>query len=261
MNRDAVKSKIRKLLGLANDPNAAEGEIENALRFSERLMAQHQIDQGELDQHEARPAKSMMANDRAWLKSSRAAFWQGQLSMVVCRAVGTVQTYQDYNEAKLGPGGTVAFNENGEPDLTKYAGFRFYGPAADVSLAVEMFAALSETISAMGVLRYGSCVRGSGRNYCEGFVSGLRDSLMQQQAGRDSHSKALVLARTDVVKREATKWLQEEHGIKTYSKSSGGGASSYDGKAFGSGAADGRAHGMKTGGRGRLGSRPRLQLA
>ena len=45
-----MKDKIRKLLALASDPNASDGERDNASRMAARLMAKHDIDLADLEE-------------------------------------------------------------------------------------------------------------------------------------------------------------------------------------------------------------------
>ena len=49
-----MKDKIRKLLALASDPNASDGERDNASRMAARLMAKHDIDLADLAEAELR---------------------------------------------------------------------------------------------------------------------------------------------------------------------------------------------------------------
>lgn len=47
-----MKDKIRKLLALASDPNAAPGERDNASRMAAKLMAKHDIELSDLKEEE-----------------------------------------------------------------------------------------------------------------------------------------------------------------------------------------------------------------
>jgi len=49
MALDNVKDTIRKLLNLAENDGAADGEIDNALRFARRLMHQHHLSEEDID--------------------------------------------------------------------------------------------------------------------------------------------------------------------------------------------------------------------
>jgi hypothetical protein len=46
--KEQVLEKIRKLLALADDAGASEGEVENALKMAQRLMIKHQIEEDEI---------------------------------------------------------------------------------------------------------------------------------------------------------------------------------------------------------------------
>jgi len=50
MDTTRIKEKIRKLLNLAEDDGAMEGEINNALNFARRLMLQHNISEEDIKQ-------------------------------------------------------------------------------------------------------------------------------------------------------------------------------------------------------------------
>ena len=54
-----MKDKIRKLLALAADPNAAPNEAETAARMAARLMAKHDIDMADLEEEALRSAWDM----------------------------------------------------------------------------------------------------------------------------------------------------------------------------------------------------------
>lgn len=47
--KEQVLEKIRKLLALADDAGASEGEVENALKMAQRLMIKHQIKEDEIE--------------------------------------------------------------------------------------------------------------------------------------------------------------------------------------------------------------------
>lgn len=51
MTEEKILSRIRKMLNLANDEGAAEGERDNALRMANNLMTKYQIDMAMVDKH------------------------------------------------------------------------------------------------------------------------------------------------------------------------------------------------------------------
>lgn len=51
MSEDRILDRVRKLLALANDERAAEGERDNALRMAHNIMAKHQLDMMDIAEH------------------------------------------------------------------------------------------------------------------------------------------------------------------------------------------------------------------
>lgn len=85
-----IKERIRKLLNLAADDGAAEGEIDNALRAARRLMLQHQIGEDDvaaapeqLKTPEQIAADTSYGTAKSWGAPGRAPAWIGQLAMAV----------------------------------------------------------------------------------------------------------------------------------------------------------------------------------
>lgn len=50
MSEERILDRVRKMLALANDTAATEGERDNALRMAHNLMAKHQLDMADVDQ-------------------------------------------------------------------------------------------------------------------------------------------------------------------------------------------------------------------
>jgi hypothetical protein len=51
MSENKILERVRKMLTLANNEAATEGERDNALRMAHNLMAKHQLDMMDLDEH------------------------------------------------------------------------------------------------------------------------------------------------------------------------------------------------------------------
>lgn len=82
---DRIKSRVRKLLNLANDQSAAEGEIENALRYARALMDQHHLDEADLDE-EVREER--MAQMIATCGGSKMSAWESALAHAIVKVIG-----------------------------------------------------------------------------------------------------------------------------------------------------------------------------
>lgn len=249
---DKAKDTIRKLLNLANDDSAAEGEIDNALRFARRLMLHHDLTEADVtaprDPHEI-AADEDYAQGATWTEGAKLSGWEGSLMNVISSLVGTVGSYYSSGpQAARTDHGTILYDEKGRPK--KATKLTFYGPAADVRDAIALFDEWKTTIAAMARMKFGGVFRGPGRSYCEGFVVGMRKNVAQIEAeeraliaGPEAQTEtALVLVRNLTIiqaKREkADEFLREECGINLGSaRRSGGGT--YHADAFGAGKRDG----------------------
>lgn len=256
-NRDRIKSRITKLLGLAADNAAAEGEIENAMRFAAKLMLEHNIERAELAQ-EGAAAKEEFDIGSVWTTAYTTSAWELALCQLIYQAVGTVQGYGSGGFYPKTESGMVLFRD-GKPITTKRQLRSFYGPAADVAVAVEMFNVLRQTIATMAVARHGSCIRGEGREYALGFVCGMRSTLQKQENEAPARTRDLVLRSTALVKEESAAWLGEAHGVRlTTNTSSRYAGTDTTSRAYQTGHTDGRKHGIQRGGAKRVEQQKRL---
>ncbi len=248
-----VKDKIRKLLNLANDAGAFDGEIDNALRFARRLMLQHNISENELnatkDPHEI-AAETEYKRAQAYSEGVSLATWESQLAHAVARLIGSIGWYKSGAQDKRTEAGTIAFNpRTGKP--TTATPVIFYGPACDVADAAEMFCEWQHVIHSMARLKFGGALRGDGAAYAQGFASALLskvDAMAAQerqqiaQGTTTSTGGALVvrqgLALVAAKKAAAGEWLKREKGINLTTRARSGGADTRSG-AYGAGRADG----------------------
>lgn len=249
MNTDKIKDRIRKLLNLANDSGAFEGEIDNAMRFARRLMLEHNITENDLgqpcDPHEE-AAKVEYSAAYVYSQGAKLSLWEGFLAFAVEKLVGTVGCYHAKSQgqvAKRTSIGTLAFDANGKTQLASV--IRFYGPAEDVRDAVEIYNEWSHTIAAMARLRYGGALRGEGADYAKGFAGALQRKVAklveeEKLLIAESGSRALVVRGAhDLIaakRSRADDWLREE-GVGRLAK--GGRAHVDMSEAYRSGMADG----------------------
>jgi len=223
---ERVKNRIRKLLNVAKNDAATEGEIDNALRFAKDMMDSHHLSEEDLvdepeDQYKAAAAAK---RDRVFVSAAGKFYtWEKWLSSFVAEFVGGVGVYLDRGKRiARDHRGVVILDDWGEP--YRAVRYCFYGIAEDVHIAAELFHELRLTIKAMARLRWGSCYVKDGGVYCEGFVMGLctkieRQKKRQRQIAQQSGSTALVLVdrRNDLVafkKKKATDWLAKSVGIR-----------------------------------------------
>ena len=261
---DGVKSRIRKLLNLAADDAAAQGEIENAVAAAQKLMDAHHIAETDLAEKEAGTTEIAETTDGYKRRTAygggdgRSVKWEGWLANAVTRAVGGIGCY-------LGGARAQRSTTTGFAKGTKRVGtYVFYGAGEEVDLGAELFAQLQLTIASMAVGLYGNCYRGVGRSYAEGFVAGISAKLREAENIRkrsELTSSCTALATTggttltQIVARKkelAESWLSKSEGIKL-GKGSNGRGGAHDGDAYGRGKADGRRADLSVSRRPRLG--------
>lgn len=248
---DKIKDRIRKLLNLANDSAAFEGEIDNALRFARKLMLAHNVTEKDLqspgDPH-AEAAKSEYAQADAFTHGSGLSLWEGRLMDAVCKLVGSCDNYRTHERREKRTAlGTLVFDQDGNPVRTTRV--VFFGPAEDARDAAELFHEWAHTIATMGRLKFGGCFRGDGRAYCEGFVKGILSVLEtinqeeRKEISYQSTGTALVLRHSldlmEAKRLHAGKWLRQNEGIKLRQGGQRQGNRN-DAGAFGAGFSDGR---------------------
>ncbi len=249
-----IKDRIRKLLNVAKDDAATEGEIDNALRFAKALLSKHHLDEADLVQEPEDQWKQIEAADRAQVFASigkKFYTWENHLATFAAEFIGGVGVYRDSRRDKIArtPRGIVILNDQEEP----YKGVRFcfYGIAEDSMMAAELFHEMRLTIRAMSRLRWGTCYTKDGGTYAEGFVIGLFTKIQQaEQVQRkiavEQGGTALILIerRQDLIKRKkqtADTWLRKSLGLKLRTRRGSGGANGSSG-AF----SEGRQDGIKT---------------
>lgn len=185
-----VKDTIRKLLNLANNAAATDGEVNNAIKFAQRLLTAHHLSEDEI--HSEEPPK--MGKGMVYASGARADAWEQTLASFTSKFIGSVGVYNAGKQTLKNSAGFVQTDpKTGEPK--KRVQFIFYGLDDETQLAQDIYNSLSQTITTMSLLKYGSPFRLAGRDYANGFVSGLftkvkdeKEKLMQE-----SSSTALVV--------------------------------------------------------------------
>jgi len=262
MDMDKIKNKIKKLLNLAENDGAFDGEVDNALRFARRLMLRHNVTQADLE--EAKDAHEIAADAEAVDYGRVAAFtlganlsqWESTLAHSICQLVGTVQFYRESGKfARRTPHGTVDFSK-GEPSTATR--LQFYGPEEDARDATDLLNEWSHIIVSMARMKYGGAFKGSGREYAEAFTYALyqkvekirqeeKTAIANEQkllaAGETTRCTALMVRNAGALmlakKNKGTDWLAKECGIKLSKSSRSSGSTIYDGDARAAGRADG----------------------
>lgn len=220
MTLENAKDKIRKLLRVAENDAATDGEIENAMRAAQALMHAYHLSEEEVkNQPEDVKREIKFTQRQAWTKGARLSTWEIDLIHFICKFLGTVQWYYISGSVERRDTNGILKRNPETGEVLKQTQLTFFGPADEVELALEMLEELQTVIYTMARLKYGTTFKGAGRSYAEGFTAGLQTKLkkVNQQLTSDSTSRALVVqsnAIVEVVKKDAKKWLQQAAGIK-----------------------------------------------
>lgn len=206
----SAHDQVRKLLNLAADDGASEGEVENALRFAHNLMARHNITKEQLSKDEVEEREAMAAS-YTYHESSKSALWEGQLAMFLATFCG-VQVYRVNGGSPRRTAAGCLIDGN----ASHVSCFRFYGGAEGVQLAIATYEDLRKTVITMARLRCGGVYRGAGRSYCEGFIKGLKSQLQKAIASTSESQELAVLSKEIATRNNAIgkAYMKKTHGIK-----------------------------------------------
>lgn len=255
MDMEKIKDRIKKLLNLAEDQGAFDGEVDNALRFARRLMLRHNVTQEDLeeakDAHEAAADAEAVEYGRveAFTLGANLSNWENTLAHSICKLIGTVQFYREAGKHyKRTVHGTIDYSR-GEPSTATR--LQFYGPAEDARDAIELLEEWSHIIVSMARMKYGGAFKGSGREYAEAFSYALHDKVrkiereerQQLELPTTTRCTALMIRNAGQLmlakKNRASDWLRQECGIRLQKGTRSSGSTIYDEGARAAGRADG----------------------
>ena len=204
-----IRARIVKMLTLAKDGGASEGEVENATRMARQLMNEYNIDASELQEAERGTVK---VGDHVGMKKTVFEDWEKQLTLV-CEFVCDVKPYTS----------TLAAGQE----------VHFVGLPTDVAIARELYSTLLITVKTMAKQRCGAGWTRSHRSYCLGFVDSLVRKAQAERDKSDSSTPAgAIVLRKDVLVK---KYVEEN--LKFHYERA---ADIHDRDAFMRGQADGR---------------------
>lgn len=210
LNIDRARDTIAKLLNLAKNDAATEGEVNNAIRFARKLMLEHNLSEKDIVEENAATieeqiARAEVVEHTAWgVAEGKKAGWEGQLAVWVTKFVPGVHVHYGSKQIKRVNG--IAVMKDGRP--VEANPLVFYGLHDDVLFAKQTFEEMAVVIASMARLKFGGVFRGPGKDYCVGFVRGLYEQI--RQADREqlaSDSTALAVRRDALVKVKEDKCL------------------------------------------------------
>jgi len=188
--QDKILERIRKLMRLAQDDGASEGEVENALRMARDLMDKAGIaeDQVVLEDDAAETVEVIQQDARS---AGVITPWQQNLAWVscyICDVRFVIRTVPEWRDGRRKTRKSIVF----------------IGLPRDVAIACELYEELLVTIRTMARWRYGNGFGTMHRSYAEGFVSALIDKARRMQDAskqQASQAGAIILAKDAIIER------------------------------------------------------------
>ena len=235
--KQEILEKIKKCMATAGNDASTDGEKESALRLAQILMAKHSVDVTDLDTYkDAKTLEREIGRMATRSFTKKPITWENACANFICEFVGGIKWYW------LSPG----HKENPLPSKT--ALLVFYGEKHLLSLATELYNELKIVIAASARAKIGSFIRGKGRNYGDGFVTGIyRKWKDQYQLLLSSNENALIL-RNEVIVRDREKaaadWIKNDFGLKL--SSSPATKKTFDHNAYSRGIADGKNYSLNS---------------
>ena len=191
-----MKDKIRKLLALASDPNASDGERDNASRMAARLMAKHDIDLADLEEEALKAQFDLIRGEAVGCRPGKRNAkevppWIGIIAWGI----------KCYTRTRVSSRGGVVY---------------FRGPREDVELAQWL----------QGILVEGAYKSSKGQPnpnaYRNGYASAIQGRLKKMVREREqvesSEPNQFALVRVQDARQKA---MDEAYGPESRGKSSG----------------------------------------
>lgn len=207
-NKERVLSRIKKMLALANDAAASEGERDNALRMAHATLAKYNLSMAQVDATggatEDRVAGNFELREYAWMRS-------------VAHAIGELFF-------------CIMFYQKTQ---VKHARYTFVGKESNAQTAVEMTRFILNSIDREGIRQArnipGESSRGNyWRSFCKGAAArvyqrcqDLIRAAQNQTAENTAPGTALVLASVYQSERQANEIvLRDKLGIHLRTRTS-----------------------------------------
>lgn len=250
--REKALEKVRKILSLANDESASEGEIENALKFAQKIMADFNIEQDEVDLSPDDIDIELVDNDQ--IPNGERKYWFWDLLDVI----GSAMNCRIIRANKL----DEFFDKEGYKRYRTKKYYKIIGTREDRILVKEMFEFTVPLIRNLYQIRYKEMIEKQLNqegdylfitpptkkffiaSYIEGFIQGLGQKLLQQ---KQEIIKSDYTGKFELIVVKKDDLIQDyiDRTVKNLKKASSTSARSVDGQAFRMGIEDGKDDGQK----------------
>lgn len=202
MDIDRAKEKVAKLMALAQNAGATEGEAENAMRQADALMRKFGFEEGDLKEGKPRAgfdwATEFAPYGIARQPAKTLPGWYGMLAVGVANFTDTIVRQHDHREKGRGVG--------------------YYGDRSDVLFATWLITYLRDTVWRV-VAKQKDLSRLEREDFRKAMVGRLNFRMKQLRSEREEAFKqgtgtALVVVNTKISERDA------EFGAPQYKRTS-----------------------------------------
>lgn len=200
--QEKIIDRVKKMMALANDGAAAEGERDNALRMAYNLLAKYNLSMSQVDAHNSNPEEGR--------ESQKATFVVYPWARSIASVVGSL-FFCNYYFMRSGTG--------------KQATHCFIGKASNAATAQYMSEFVVKSVCREAARLYGSAIAPEARCFAIGVVRKLQERVKEIKDSLNAESKpgtALALINLDKSERAANSLWLAEQGIKLRQSASRG---------------------------------------
>lgn len=215
MSVEKILDRVKKMLAIANDAGATEGERDNALRMSYNLLAKHNLSMADLpteENNEVRERQDTVISADKWSRS---------LAQAVAKLFFCKYFYSRTNTS----------------GKDKHC---FVGRQSNCITARYMTEYLIKSVKREAISRYSSPTSPQGRSFCVGTVDSIRKRVEEMIKTDTESTPGTALVLVSLHQREAdanAKWLEQAGLALTTSKSRADNSlragAFYDGRDYG----------------------------
>lgn len=192
--QEKIIDRVKKMLALAHDGGAMEGERDNALRMAYNLLAKYNLSMNQVEAHDSNPPEGR--------ESQKATFVVYPWARSIAGLVGSL-FFCNYYFMRSGTG--------------KQATHCFIGKASNAATAQYMSEFVVKSVCREAARLYGSAIAPEARCFAVGVVRKLQERIKEIKDSLNTESKpgtALALINIDKAERQANSLWLADQGVK-----------------------------------------------
>ena len=195
---EKIVERIKKLLRLAGDDGAAEGEIENAMRFAKKLMAEHNLEEHAIVlEEDVDDVAARIVDQMIYSVANAVPRWKRDLAQIAAKVCGCRIYWNTQFDIGAASGGRKCIH--------------LYGMEEDCAVATALFRELCVTLQTLARVRCGKGWTASHGSYAIGVISKLQSRAWEQIPAEENPTCTAIVLKKDA----ALDQFRDNIGIKT----------------------------------------------